>query len=176
MDIGDLLSAFGAGKVATAQSRLTRTPVVFDPDQSDKDYDGQFNQGTPAQTMISLLPMLKMMRPPGEITVFPNSTENQKDGGLGNTIRHESVHALMYGADPLNRIPPPSNLQQVADPYLHHKGGNQLQEAPAYAVEDPDKTPFPQEVRESIAKSFAAKLAEHDPKAAAIYKRLARID
>jgi hypothetical protein len=175
-DISDYLVDGEQSRVA--QSRRTRTPIVFKSDnQKDPSLAGQYGPGNPLQSMISLLPMMQKLAPKGQMSIYPNAPENQDPGAIGRTIRHEDVHALISQsqADPTTDVNiDPETLNRLA-PYIKNRAGNPANELPAYAAVPQKEVQIPEDQRQAFLKQFAQQLANSSPKAAAIYKSIAGI-
>ena len=121
-----------------AQSRRSRTPIKFDTSESNA---GKFTPpGEPTSTferILSVLPVLKnFVNPTGQITINPNNANDPEQ-----TIRHESVHALLSNAnesgqlDQLNAQNPfyQKIVNSLTSPISASPAGTS-QEIPAYAL------------------------------------------
>lgn len=153
-----------------SMSRRTRTPIEFQEGSPDS-LNGKFNPGNPLQNIVSLLPMLQKLKPKGNITIFPKSPENLLHDGVGETIRHEDIHALIsqLQTDPTADAALPAGSYNNLAPYIKNRAGNPVNEIPAYASE---KGVYPEDQRQAFIQQMVAKIAESNPKSAQIYQSL----
>jgi hypothetical protein len=177
MDLSDYIVEGASGP---AQSTKTRTPIVFQRG-TDPNLEGQHDYGNNLQYMLSLLPMMKKLRPAGTITINTDSPDNQKPGAINSTIRHESAHALIGDLDAKGRLlgqgfsnlnPTEAQVNQLA-PFIRGRIGDPRQEIPAYAAEQNGL--IPEDQRQQFVQQFAQQLANVSPRGAAIYKSLAGV-
>lgn len=147
-----------------AVTRRGRTPIQFRPlDQGS----GQF-QGTPdIQSLLknpSLIAQALLGKNRGTINIDPSASENQVPGGMGNTIRHEDIHSILYPlGDSASANQSPGYLDIARA--LSGRSGNTAFEAPAY-VGSGDNSPIKVDplIKQAFWKGYVDHINSLDPK------------
>lgn len=149
-----------------SQSRSSRTPIIF-KDFDNPQQSGEFRYIPPSPLNFFGHPAEAWSgQPVQEIQVSPNSVNPES---VTNTIRHESIHALLQALGRPGRLAASEdpNFSTIAQSLLQaRRGGNLSEEAPAYSLSNDKSINFDPSIQMAFNQGFLHQVQSLDPKVA----------